>query len=299
MTRDTSDQMFAHQMRNLRYAATIAEGRDRPDRDDIAESCRWAASRLTHYRDQEAAALSRPAPPDDLACHCGDGATLRGYIHEYGETPAMTASNREHWKRRAEAAEAALATPAPVVEGRCTVCRDTALPCMTSHAGRRVPCPDCQTASMCQHWNGGQFRCIRTAPVAAPAGPPAGFECCDPRGGAEGCCKRYVPVAAPAPEPCPAGHGKSCCGAPAVCRAVLARDAAPAPETPAPDAMPEIREGDVILMQAHGSKQQAALVVEAGDGQYVVQHQEFADVVSERRVLGVARVVWRRQEAQP
>ena len=32
---------------------------------------------------------------------------LRGYIKTYGETPTMTWSNREHWKQRAERAEAA------------------------------------------------------------------------------------------------------------------------------------------------------------------------------------------------
>ena len=34
-----------------------------------------------------------------------DAQTLRGYINTYGETPAMTWSNREHWKKRAERAE--------------------------------------------------------------------------------------------------------------------------------------------------------------------------------------------------
>ena len=38
----------------------------------------------------------------------GDAQTLRGYINTYGETPAMTWSNREHWKNRAERAEAAV-----------------------------------------------------------------------------------------------------------------------------------------------------------------------------------------------
>jgi len=36
-----------------------------------------------------------------------DARTLRGYIETYGETPAMTAANRDHWKQRAEIAEAA------------------------------------------------------------------------------------------------------------------------------------------------------------------------------------------------
>jgi hypothetical protein len=35
-----------------------------------------------------------------------DAATLRGYIATYGETPSMTASSRDHWKARAEKAEA-------------------------------------------------------------------------------------------------------------------------------------------------------------------------------------------------
>jgi FtsZ-binding cell division protein ZapB len=35
----------------------------------------------------------------------GDAQTLRGYINTYGETPAMTWSNREYWKNRAERAE--------------------------------------------------------------------------------------------------------------------------------------------------------------------------------------------------
>lgn len=60
MTRDERDA-FGVQMRNLERAAHTAEHSRRPDRDDIAESCRWAASRLTHYRDQEAAALRAPA----------------------------------------------------------------------------------------------------------------------------------------------------------------------------------------------------------------------------------------------
>ena len=62
--------------------------------------------------------------PEVPECRCGDGTTLRGYIKTYGETPTMTASNREHWKRRAEAAETQLAarpetaapTPAPTRE---------------------------------------------------------------------------------------------------------------------------------------------------------------------------------------
>jgi hypothetical protein len=56
------DALFEQSMRNLRDAARIAEGRDRPDRHDIAESCRWAESRLRHYRDRDAnGALSTPA----------------------------------------------------------------------------------------------------------------------------------------------------------------------------------------------------------------------------------------------
>lgn len=39
----------------------------------------------------------------------GDAATLRGYINTYGETPSMTASSREYWKARAEAAEGEIA----------------------------------------------------------------------------------------------------------------------------------------------------------------------------------------------
>ena len=35
----------------------------------------------------------------------GDAMTLRGYIKTYGETPTMTASSRDHWKKRAERAE--------------------------------------------------------------------------------------------------------------------------------------------------------------------------------------------------
>ncbi len=88
------------------------------------------------------------------------------------------------------------------------------------------------------------------APVAAPAGPPAGFECCDPRGGAEGCCRRYVSVAALVPVgESPLAHA----AVEATARAhgwdaesdTLAgwlhtrlSVAAPAPKTPAPDAMP-------------------------------------------------------------
>ncbi len=36
----------------------------------------------------------------------GDAETLRGYLKHYGETPTMTASSRNHWRHRAEAAEA-------------------------------------------------------------------------------------------------------------------------------------------------------------------------------------------------
>ena len=68
MTKLEPDQMFDAQMRNLRYAATIAEGRDRPDRDDIAESCRWAASRLKHYREQD---VAPPMPANDIPQSCG------------------------------------------------------------------------------------------------------------------------------------------------------------------------------------------------------------------------------------
>lgn len=37
-----------------------------------------------------------------------DAATLRGYIANFKETPAMTASHRDYWQRRAEKAEAEL-----------------------------------------------------------------------------------------------------------------------------------------------------------------------------------------------
>ncbi|MGB9408407.1 MAG: hypothetical protein WCA89_12775, partial [Terracidiphilus sp.] len=43
------------------------------------------------------------AEPEDLE---SDAQTLRGYIKTHGETPAMTWSTREHWKKRAERAEA-------------------------------------------------------------------------------------------------------------------------------------------------------------------------------------------------
>lgn len=97
MSRDKAEQMFDQQMRNLRYAATIVEGRDRPDRDDIAESCRWAESRLRHYRERDAALSS--APPDlellrkrkraqELALyafrHHGDDAALYNALADLG-----------------------------------------------------------------------------------------------------------------------------------------------------------------------------------------------------------------------
>ncbi len=42
----------------------------------------------------------------DVVAMESDAQTLRGYIKTHGETPAMTWSNREHWKKRAERAEA-------------------------------------------------------------------------------------------------------------------------------------------------------------------------------------------------
>jgi hypothetical protein len=55
-----------------------------------------------------------------------DADTLRGYIDTHGETPAMTWSNREHWKKRAERAEArcsalvkALSNLHALVKGEC------------------------------------------------------------------------------------------------------------------------------------------------------------------------------------
>jgi hypothetical protein len=51
----TADDLFEQQLKNLREAARSIERRDRPDAHDIAESCRWAASRLTDYRAQDAA----------------------------------------------------------------------------------------------------------------------------------------------------------------------------------------------------------------------------------------------------
>ncbi len=53
------------------------------------------------------AAEPEPALLDVVAME-SDAQTLRGYINTYGETPAMTWSNREHWKNRAERAEAAI-----------------------------------------------------------------------------------------------------------------------------------------------------------------------------------------------
>ena len=51
----------------------------------------------------------------------GDATVFRSYIREVGETPMMTASNRDHWQARATAAEAELATlraarPTPQVD---------------------------------------------------------------------------------------------------------------------------------------------------------------------------------------
>lgn len=54
MSTPYEDEFFEDQMRNLLIAARIAEGRDRPDRHDIGDACRWAESRLRHYRDKEA-----------------------------------------------------------------------------------------------------------------------------------------------------------------------------------------------------------------------------------------------------
>ena len=82
---------------------------------DAANFCALKGDR-THaaaIRELLAALAPEGATPAPDGCACGDGATLRGYIATYGETPAMTASNREHWKRRAEIAEAALAAAAP------------------------------------------------------------------------------------------------------------------------------------------------------------------------------------------
>lgn len=45
-----------------------------------------------------------PAANDDAS----DAATLRGFIKEHGCTPSMVASDRDHWKRRAEQAEATI-----------------------------------------------------------------------------------------------------------------------------------------------------------------------------------------------
>jgi hypothetical protein len=42
----------------------------------------------------------------DVVAMESDAQTLRGYIKTHGETPAMTWSTREHWKNRAERAEA-------------------------------------------------------------------------------------------------------------------------------------------------------------------------------------------------
>lgn len=53
-------------------------------------------------RDLWLAAIRRPAATDDA----GDAATLRGFIKTFGSTPSMVASDRDHWKRRAEEAEA-------------------------------------------------------------------------------------------------------------------------------------------------------------------------------------------------
>lgn len=54
--------------------------------------------------DLETREFVKASDVEDLA---GDAQTLRGYIKTHGETPAMTWSNREHWKKRAELAEAA------------------------------------------------------------------------------------------------------------------------------------------------------------------------------------------------
>lgn len=57
---NTNDDLFEQHLKNLRQAARSIELRDRPDAHDIAESCRWAASRLTHYREQDAAKATEP-----------------------------------------------------------------------------------------------------------------------------------------------------------------------------------------------------------------------------------------------
>lgn len=54
------EELFEDHLRNLRLAATIVEWRDRPDKHDIADACRWAASMLRHYREQDAAAATGP-----------------------------------------------------------------------------------------------------------------------------------------------------------------------------------------------------------------------------------------------
>ena len=84
------------------------------------ESCDIAVAAMREKLAALAPEGATPAPDD---CACGDGSTLRGYIATYGETPAMTAGNREHWKRRAEIAEAALAAAAPApAAGQCATC---------------------------------------------------------------------------------------------------------------------------------------------------------------------------------
>lgn len=59
----TDDELFEQQMKNLREAARSMRFRDRPDRDDIIDSCRWAESRLRRYREQESAAATCNGEP--------------------------------------------------------------------------------------------------------------------------------------------------------------------------------------------------------------------------------------------
>jgi hypothetical protein len=331
-------------------------------RENATDPMAWADSVEMGLRDLLIALRSRPAPLDELAerdRRLVDAAYAAGaaaaappdelaalreaaqVIYEaYGPAEDYTCGPREMWERLRDA----LAAPAPVaalvVEGRCTVCRDTALPCMTSHAGRRVPCPDCQTASMCHNWNGGQFRCIRTtAPVAAPVPHPAGGIRTDFRG-SDGEMLAPTDEARKVISDCTA-RGAQLPDMHQVRSAItdiivernrqagiglrfrdvhtgvitdefgrehppsfeakthqdsLQNVAAPAPETPAPDAMPEIVVGDWVA----DIEDQKPYLVRYPREAAELNTPRLARFVAEVRGLRDGRAVsWRRQEAQP
>jgi hypothetical protein len=100
VTREDRDAAWPH--RSFHITDTVASCKAWNDGQYDAERIVLA------FRDHRLAAEAQHRERAERAE--GAALVLAGHHRAHGETPSMTASSREHWKRRAEAAEAKLAT---------------------------------------------------------------------------------------------------------------------------------------------------------------------------------------------